>query len=79
MASASTTIRRFGAVIKRLCTDFPAVQTQVVERSVVIAVDCAEHLGYAVTDDLVERLVAESLRAKMATLATLARRPAAGA
>jgi hypothetical protein len=71
MASASGTIRRFGAVIRRLSTDFPTVQTQVVERTVIIAVDCAEHLGYAVTDDLVEGLVAESLRAKVATLRTV--------
>ncbi len=48
-------------VANRLTTEFPALATATIERCVTDTSICAEHLGLAVTDGLVEMLAREHL------------------
>ena len=71
MVSVTQTTHRFEAVIQRLSETFPGVRRDVVESAVHTAAVCAEHLEFAVTDGLVERMAEERLRGRLATRETL--------
>jgi hypothetical protein len=50
----------------RLCARFPGRKAEVV-RQVGLAIACADHLSITMTPDLLDRLVTEHLRAKIAS------------
>ena len=64
------------AVRERLCERFPG-DTAEVARQIDLAIACADHLGVAMTPSLLENLVAEHLRAKVASRPLVRRTPPA--
>ncbi|MFC9975698.1 hypothetical protein ACFVH6_32895 [Spirillospora sp. NPDC127200] len=69
--SAPAAARRFPAVVHRLHTLFDAEEAATIEHAVHVTAQCLEHLGRTVTGETVERLAAERLRARQATIRTL--------
>jgi hypothetical protein len=62
VVAETDTIREYRPVIERLCAAFPAVPADVVQRTLVMGVDCARHLQIAVTPALIESLVTDCLQ-----------------
>ncbi|WP_219461904.1 hypothetical protein [Nonomuraea rhizosphaerae] len=73
MGSIRNRSHHYSAVLGRLHQDFPMMDSHEVESMVKTAADCARHVGCTPTDEVVERLALEHLRARMATRATLPR------
>ncbi|MEU4701456.1 hypothetical protein [Nonomuraea dietziae] len=70
----ATTLSRaddYRALVEKLRDVYPAVESRLVSTSVAIAADCARHVGCTPTEEIVERLAIEYLRARVATQATL--------